>query len=169
MARLFLLRHARAHWPRPGTADFDRPLSPDGVKEATSMAAMMVASGFAPQAVLCSTARRCRQTWELMAESFEDCPVDYLAELYQANPAGYLETIRLFGQGNALLVVGHNPMIEELAMALTADRDGSVPAALAGGFPTCGLAVVGLDCALADICPARGRLEAFVTPRALAG
>jgi phosphohistidine phosphatase len=167
--RLFLLRHAKAAWPGPGTQDFDRPLTADGIREAEAMAGLMAAAGHVPKSVLCSPARRCRETWAAMADAFDPCPVEYLDELYRADPAGYLETVRLYGNGDGLLVVGHNPMTEELAMALTTERWGSAPAPLAGGFPTCGLAVISLTTPLAELRPGKGRLEAFLTPRALAG
>lgn len=163
-ARLMLMRHAKAEWPRPGASDFDRALTVGGRREAIAMGEMMAAGGFLPDHVLCSGAQRCRETLEALAPIIGSCPVDYLDDLYQTDAAGYLEAARLHGGVRSLLILGHNPMTEELAMALTADRTGSAPSALAGGFPTAALAVIAADRGIGELRPAGGRLEAFITP-----
>jgi phosphohistidine phosphatase len=164
--RLLLLRHARAQWASPGERDRDRALAPEGVEEAHAMAAAMPARGHLPDFVLCSAARRCRETWEEMSGAFGDVPVEFTDSLYQAGPTGYLNLIRERGRGLSLLIIGHNPVIEALALALAggSERDAE---RLAGGFPTCALAVIELDGTLADIAPGRSRLLDFVTPRSL--
>jgi phosphohistidine phosphatase len=162
--RLLLMRHAKAQWPKPGANDFDRPLTAEGRLEARETGAMMATAGYLPDAVLCSGARRCRETLDALSEQVELPAPEYLDSLYRADPAGYLETIRLHATGGTLLVVGHNPMTEELAMALTADAGGGIQSALAGGFPTCGLAVIRLSTAFDRLAPATGILEAFLTP-----
>lgn len=167
-SRLLLMRHAKAQWPSPGASDFDRRLTPSGIEEARTMGEMMQAAGLVPDAVLCSGARRCRETWDQLAVVFDVAHVEYDDALHAIDAAGYLDLVRLQAKAGCLLVIGHNPMTEELAMALTADRSGSVPSALAGGFPTAGLAVIDSGGSLADLRPSGGRLEAFITPRELA-
>ena len=166
--RLLLMRHAKAEWPNPGASDFDRPLTAIGIGEARSMGEMMQAAGLRPDRVLCSGARRCRETWLELSFLFDVAEVEYDDALYASDAAGYLDLVRLHGTDGTLLVIGHNPMTEELAMALTSDRAGSAPSTLAGGFPTGALAVISTAGSLADLRPAGGRLEAFITPRELA-
>ena len=167
-SRLLLMRHAKAEWPNPGASDFDRHLTASGVEEAQSMGEMMAAAGLLPDRVLCSGARRCRETWEQLAAVLNVGDVEYDDTLHATDAADYLDLIRMQDTARCLLVIGHNPMTEELAMALTADRSGSVASALAGGFPTAGLAVIETTGGLADLRPSGGRLEAFITPRELA-
>lgn len=166
--RLLLMRHAKAQWPSPGASDFDRQLTPSGIQEAQSIGHMMEAAGLMPDLVLCSGARRCRETWRHMSAVHNVARVKYDDALHAIDAAGYLDRVRLHGTAGCLLVIGHNPMTEELAMALTSDRTGSAPSALAGGFPTAALAVIETTGPLADMRPFSGRLEAFITPRELA-
>lgn len=167
-SRLLLMRHAKAQWPSPGASDFDRPLTAIGIGEARSMGEMMQAAGLQPDRVLCSGARRCRETWQELSFLFDVAETDYDDTLYAGDAAGYLDLVRLYGSAGTLLLIGHNPMTEELAMALTSDRTGSVPSALAGGFPPGALAVISTAGSLADLRPSGGRLETFITPRELA-
>lgn len=167
-SRLLLMRHAKAQWPMPGASDFDRPLTASGIQEAQSMGEMMAAAGLLPDVVLCSGAMRCRETWEQLAAILDVGRVEYDDALHAIDAAGYLDLVRLQHMAGCLLVIGHNPMTEELAMALTSNHSGSVPSALAGGFPTGGLAVIESAGSLADLRPSGGRLEAFITPRELA-
>ncbi len=161
---LMLLRHAQAEWARPGMRDFDRPLSAAGVEEARVLARAMLADGHRPGFVLCSTALRARQTWEVLEETLPGCLVGYSDALYESDSAGYLAIVRNAGRGSSLLLVGHNPMTEDLAIALT---QGQPPdGAMAAGFPTCALAVIGFQTELAEIEPGSGRLVAFISQRA---
>lgn len=164
-SRLLLMRHAKARWPSPGSDDFDRPLTDIGIQEARSMADMIEAAGLRPDLVLCSGARRCRETWQQLSTSIEVDAVEFDDALYSNDAAGYLDHVRLHGAAGTLLVIGHNPMTEELAMALTSDRTGAAPSALAGGFPTAALAVIETAGALSELRPSGARLEAFITPR----
>lgn len=118
--------------------------------------------------MLCSGARRCRETWEQVSIILDVGQVDYEDSLHAVDAAGYLDLVRQQHTARCLLVIGHNPMTEELAMALTGDGSGSVPSALASGFPTGALAVIETSGALADLRPSGGWLEAFFTPRELA-
>ena len=96
------------------------------------MGEMMAAAGLLPDRVLCSGARRCRETWEHLAAVFNVDDVEYDDALHAIDAADYLDLIRLQDTAACLLVIGHNPMTEELAMALTADRTAL------GGLRPCG-------------------------------
>src|SRR5262245_47015244 len=67
MSRLYLLRHAKAGWAQPGMRDFDRPLEPLGRTDADSIGAAMRANAYIPDLVLCSTAKRARETLDWVA------------------------------------------------------------------------------------------------------
>lgn len=164
--RLLLLRHARAQWAGPGQRDRDRALAPEGVAEASAVAAAIAARGHLPDFVLCSSARRCRETWEAMSGAFGEAPVQFTEALYEAGPTGYLELIHEHERGPNLLIIGHNPVMESLALALAGGSERDTES-LGGGFPTCALAVIEFDSTLADIAPGTGRLLDFVTPRGL--
>lgn len=165
MSRLFLLRHAKAAWAQPGMRDFDRPLQAVGRSDAEALGAEMAARGHAPERVLCSTALRARQTWAAVADPlgvgvetavFED-------RLYSSDATGYLTLIQESADAETVLVVGHNPMMEDLAAALAGDGEASM---LAAGFPTCGLAVMRFSDSLREAAPGKGVLEAFLKPGA---
>lgn len=167
MKRLFLLRHAKAGWAEPGMRDFDRPLDASGRRDAEAIAAAMAECGLAIDAVLCSTARRARETWAPVAEKIArpDTGITYSDDLYGHNAAGYLALVRMTREeARSLLVVGHNPMVEDLAFVLAGDGAEGARATLAAGFPTCGLAVIVLPGAFAEATPGKGYLETFLTP-----
>ncbi len=165
MTRLYLLRHAKARWAEPGDRDFDRALKKSGRRDAEAIAQVMIANGYLPTQTLCSTAARTRETWEMVAPALPAASIDYVDALYDADSAGYLDIVRKRAGSDAVMVVGHNPMIEDLAIALAGSGDAQEE--LADGFPTCGLAVIEFDTALADIEPGVGRLLAFLTPRGI--
>jgi phosphohistidine phosphatase len=148
----------------PGVRDFDRPLDASGVADAEVMGAVMRACGYVPDLTLCSNARRARQTLEGLAGHADTGRVLFFDTLYSEDAAGYLAIIRKNGEAGSLLVIGHNPMMEDLAMAVSGDGDGAARATLNHGFPTSGLAVVRFDGNLTDAAQATGYLEAFLTP-----
>jgi phosphohistidine phosphatase len=167
MKRLFLLRHAKAGWAEPGMRDFDRPLDASGRRDAEAMAAAMAGCGLTVDAVLCSTARRARETWAPIAEKIAGpaIGITYSDDLYGHDAAGYLALVRAADEeAHSLLVVGHNPMVEDLAFVLAGDGAEAARATLAAGFPTCGLAVIALPATFAEAAPGKGYLEAFLTP-----
>lgn len=166
MSRLFLLRHAKAGWAAPGVRDFDRALDASGWTDAEATGAAMREQGMVPDLVLCSSARRARETLEAVNRVLPDLPVNYLDGLYATDAAGYLEHVQAAKPVASLLVVGHNPMMEDLGFALSAEGEAAACDALAGGFPTSGLAVIRFDGPLAGAAPGKGYLEAFLMPAA---
>ncbi len=164
MARLFLLRHAKAGWAQPGMRDFDRALEPSGTADAEAIGAAMRANGYVPDLTLCSTAVRARQTLEGIAGHTDTGRVIYLDALYSEDAAGYLAIIRAHGSAGSLLVIGHNPMMEDLAIAVSGAGEDGAREMLNYGFPTSGLAVVRFDTPLSCAEQGAGYLEAFLTP-----
>jgi phosphohistidine phosphatase len=170
MRRLMLMRHAKSDWSVGGQRDRDRALAARGREAAPLIGAYMAHHGLRPDKVLVSTARRARETWELAASAFgKDLDVSYDDRLYEANPKALLIPLReTSASAHSLLVVGHNPGIQELASLLMASGDIDARQRLLEKFPTAALAVIDfpLD-SWSALAPHSGRLDRFVTPRAL--
>ncbi|RWF34263.1 MAG: histidine phosphatase family protein [Mesorhizobium sp.] len=164
MSKLYLLRHAKARWALPGVRDFDRPLDASGIADAEAIGAAMRSRNYVPDLTLCSNAKRARQTLEGLAGQTDTGRVLFFDTLYSEDAAGYLGIIRDNGGVGSLLVIGHNPMTEDLAMAVSGDGEEAARGIMNHGFPTSGLAVVRFPGSLAHAEQGSGYLEAFLTP-----
>ncbi len=135
---LVILRHAKAADPTR-TPDVDRPLTPRGHADAAAAGGWLAAHGYAPEAVLCSPARRTRQTWQDVAHAFPAAvPVRYPKRLYGAGLADLLEVIGECDESAwSVLLVGHNPGVTDLAVHL----DGGDGELRTRGLRTAGVAV----------------------------
>ena len=162
---LLLLRHANAERTRPGERDHDRILSERGRRDAATVGALIAKRGFRPDRALVSSARRTRQTFDIVAKSLEE-PIECREiEALFASPAGYLPIIRdEGGDATCLLVVGHNPSIQDLAVTLSADRSGREANAVADHMPAAGLAVLAFDGEWSGLAERTMRLAAFLVP-----
>lgn len=164
--KLILVRHAKSDWP--DLPDHERPLAKRGRRDAPVVGHWLAASGYAPDAVVCSTALRARQTWELLAAALAEAAgpppvVRYERRVYEATVLGLLMLVREFDAGwRSALIVGHNPGIAELTAGL-AGPDEEAPQA----FPTAATAVLGLPGPWADATPGEARLLAFTIPAEL--
>jgi phosphohistidine phosphatase len=169
MLRLLLLRHAKASPGESGHADFDRHLIPRGRRAAASVGEYLAAKKLMPESILCSSSRRTRDTLAALLPFVRaETDIHLTDELYESTLDSYLATIRKRGgAAAALLVIGHNPAIEETAAELLArDRRGGKAVIR---FPTSGLGVIDFDIAdWSALKPATGRLVVFVEPRMLA-
>ncbi len=172
MRTLLLLRHAKSSWEDPHLKDFDRPLAPRGMKAAALMAAYLERKRLRPDLVLCSPAVRARQTWSLVARSLGDrIEAKELQGLYLGPPSRMLEAVRrLPDAATCALLVGHNPGMQHLAMALAGPRSKpKAVAKLSSKFPTAALAEIEFDAAAwADVARGEGRLKRLVWPKDLA-
>lgn len=171
MVMLSLLRHAKSDWSQGIANDHDRPLAPRGEKAAPVMGRYLAKSGNVPDTVLCSTAVRAKQTLALVLAELPRFPrVEYLESLYHAGPAGILDSLRgLPSSCRHVMVVGHNPGFQHLAVEL-AEREGEAEAReRIGKFPTAALALYQFDGNWPEIGPNSARLVKFVTPRDLTG
>jgi phosphohistidine phosphatase len=165
MSRLLLLRHARAAWAEPGMRDFDRPLDSSGHTDADALGAIMVAAGYIPDRVICSSARRARETWDAVGKRLaRQAEIIFTDQLYLTDATGYVNFIRDNGAAESLLIVGHNPMIEDVCFGLAASGEEGATSARSSGFPACGLAVIDFPGLLTEVAPSRGYLNAFYTP-----
>lgn len=164
MTRLYLLRHARAGWAEPGMRDFDRPLDEAGMADAVGAGLMMRCNGYIPELVICSSARRARETLDGVARNLETGRALFADGLYSTDAAGYVEIVSEAPEADSILLIGHNPMMEDVALALAGDGEETANGAMLAGFPTSGLAVIRFDGPLSAAKPGKGYLETFVTP-----
>ena len=157
MKTLHLLRHAKSDWSGEGVADHDRPLNRRG-KQARRVIADHV-KDWKVDLVVCSTAQRARATAKPVVAAL-GCPVRYDDALYEATPGTLLTVVRaLPDDDNWVMLVGHNPTMEEFTELLCAKSPEYPTAAL--GMIT--LAVDNWN----DVTPGCGTLAGFVTPASL--
>jgi phosphohistidine phosphatase len=171
--KLVLLRHAKSAWP--DVPDHDRPLAGRGRRNAPVMGRWLRTNGYVPDQVLCSTARRARETWQLAQEGLGAAPaVSFERRVYEASAEQLLDLVRgVESAVTTLLIVGHDPAIQELAVMLArttppADGDGAAAGALdrmRAKFPTAAVAVLGLTGSWDQLSPGTAQLAAFVIPR----
>ena len=138
---LLLFRHAKSAYP-PGVADHDRPLAPRGTREAALAGDWLRAHAPAIDAVLCSTATRARET---LARTRIDAPVNYVERLYDATPDAVIDEINgVDPDVETLLVIGHEPVISQVALGLATDEGSNKTAAeqISTKFPTSAIAVL---------------------------
>jgi len=170
--RLLLLRHAKAVRSDPRDDDHERPLAARGRRDAARMGAELVDRGLAPDQVLCSSARRTRETLELaLPRPPAGLAVVVDRSLYLADPEALLERIAAVRERvRTLLVVGHAPGLAELALELARSGRADALERMAEKFPTGALAALRFPAGGTwDLAPRTGVLDAFVTPRELGG
>ena len=174
MRRLMLLRHAKTENEAPSGRDQDRRLDNRGRHDAAEIGGWIARHAPFPDLVLVSHAVRAHQTWEIaweaMKERVPEPQVELMPELYGADVSQLLETIREASSTDRrqLMIVGHNPGMHELALALAGSGDGAARQALADNLPTSGLAVFDFEIDdWTDVAIRRGRLVVFVSPKLL--
>jgi len=170
MLRLYLLRHAKSSWADPGLADYDRPLNSRGREAAPAMAAFMAARGLLPEKIICSSAERAKQTLSLMLPRIaSETTVLFTRRVYEEGGSGYIDIARQHGGDAAsLMLVGHNPSMEDAATMLSGHGDPDMAFRMRMKYPTAGLAIIDFDLAgWPDIGPGKGRLTGFHTPRSI--
>ena len=174
MRRLMLLRHAKTENDAPSGRDQDRRLDNRGCHDAAEIGGWIGKNPPFPSLVLVSHAMRALQTWELAWEAMKQVvpapQVELMEELYGADVSQLLATIRHASSTDPkrMMLVGHNPGMHELAIALAGHGNPAGRAALADNLPTAGLAIFDFDIDdWADVGIRRGRLEQFVSPKLL--
>lgn len=176
MRTITLLRHAKSSWeaapagepPRP---DKGRPLAPRGRRDAPRMAAWLAAHGVAADLILCSSARRTRETLDLVRAALlaKDGRVDTRDDLYLADAAEIVALARRLPDAvRHVLFIGHDPGLHEAAQLLSGRGDVALRRLLAEKFPTAAAAVVDFAAARwRDIGPDAGTLRLFMAPKRL--
>jgi phosphohistidine phosphatase len=176
MLTLSLLRHAKSSWDNPALDDFDRPLASRGQKAAPLIGSALAERGLRPDLIICSGAARARQTLALVLEKLGSPTPEVVFDdgIYLAPPELLLARLRAIKKGargetpKHVMLVGHNPGMEELALMLAGSGPAHDRARMAAKFPTAAVAVFTFD---ADtwkaVKPGTGRLEHFLSPRQL--
>ena len=171
MRRLLLLRHAKAERLQPGGRDQDRVLAKRGRADAKTLGAYLARHAFIPDRAVVSAAARTRETWTLLAAAMgQTPPASFEERLYDASPDTILQAIKETGPDTGtLMVIGHNPGLQELAAMLVASGDIEARERLGREFPTSALVVISFAVEnWKGVHPRGGRLEHFVTPGWLA-
>lgn len=158
MRELLLLRHAEALAASADGCDIERPLSLNGEAQARAAGAWLAAEDARPGVVLCSPARRAQMTADMVCQALRAPPPKLLQEVYQATPGELLGLLETHADGaERVLLVGHNPGLEQLVALLTEGRSasarGMAPAALAW-----------LELGDAALEPGRARLRTLWSP-----
>jgi phosphohistidine phosphatase len=127
----------------------------------------MAERGWMPDLVLCSTAARAKQTWDAVATELKTGPqVTLLEDLYGEDAAGYVRIIKSSGAQSSLMVIGHNPMMEDVALGLAAPDDALAEQIRRSGFPTAGLVIIDFEEDITGIEAGRGRIVEIHSPAA---
>ena len=170
MLTLALLRHAKSSWSDATALDRDRPLAARGLADAPLMGKAMAERGIDPELVLCSSARRTRDTLNLVLPELRVAPkVVYEDALYHASAEQMLEMLRAVAPGaNRVMLVGHNPEIHCLALDLVGSGAKNFRDRLRTKYPTAGLAVINFESGLwKSVTVNSGTLSLFLTPKDL--
>jgi phosphohistidine phosphatase len=164
MKRVYLLRHAKSSWKDVSLADRDRPLAGRGKRAAKATADHLEAEKVRPDLVLCSPARRTRETLELVASVLGEVEVMFEPGLYGATETELLERLgALPEEVDSVMIIGHNPGLEELALTLASE--GAELPRMREKYPTGALATIDLPADLwSTIEPGTGELVAYVRP-----
>ncbi|MEU6096773.1 histidine phosphatase family protein [Streptomyces sp. NPDC047079] len=143
LRRLVVLRHAKSAWPED-VADHERPLAPRGLRDAPAAGRALVEADCLPDLALCSTAVRARQTWELASAQWSiPPPVRFEARLYAADVPDLLEAVHEVPAGvRTLLLIGHNPGLTDLVLALAGQGLDDTLERVGTKFPTAAIAVL---------------------------
>jgi phosphohistidine phosphatase len=171
MKKVTLFRHAKSgEKNNPNVDDFDRPLAPRGLKAAPKMGEAMRGAKLTPDLILCSPSVRTRQTLDLAAAQAWDSPPDVRLErrLYEASPVTLFKALKeLPGNAAHVMIVGHNPGLQELAARL-APRDSEVRHQFREKLPTAAIVSFNFDIEnWKDLKPGTGQLQLSISPATL--
>ncbi|HET6795388.1 MAG TPA: histidine phosphatase family protein [Acidimicrobiales bacterium] len=166
---LHLLRHAKSSWDDPGLSDRERPLAGRGEKASARMARHMEAVGVRPSLVICSPAVRTRQTLTAVERALPDgVEVRFDDGLYGAGVTDLIRLVRSVPAAvEELMLIGHNPGLQDLALTLVGAGDGAEIDRLGQKLPTGALVTLSFGVPWSRVSAGVARLESFVAPRQL--
>lgn len=169
LKRLHLLRHAKSSWDSPDLDDHDRPLAERGRRAAPLMADHLIARGLRPDLVLCSTATRARQTFDALAPALDGVPVLYERTVYVFQGRALIDRLKALPEDvSEVLVVGHNPALEETAVHLAdAKASGHLLDLLHEKYPTGAYAALETEAKWKALDANCATLVAFIRPKDL--
>lgn len=160
------MRHAKAVPAEAGMGDRDRPLAERGKRDSEAVGAEIARDGL-PDLILCSPSTRTRETLDGVARAMAKAPASEFPEaLYGGGEAAYLDALGDHGgAAGRILLIGHNPTVQALAIALAKDA----PAEMRAKFPTAALAILAFEVDdWTRIGPGTGRLVRYLRPKDLA-
>jgi len=167
--RLFILRHTKSSWDDPGLEDHERPLASRGVRACQVIAEHLRTNSIEPELVLCSSARRTRETLEGIAPTGKRV---IESELYSATTGDLVDRLHQVPDDvGSVMLIGHNPALQMLVLRL-ARRDpeaADTRAVVERKFPTGALATLTFECGWSELGPGSARLVGFLTPKGLNG
>lgn len=144
MKSVYILRHAKSSWALPGLTDRERPLNERGRSQAAMMSDWFATLAEKPQHIISSPSARTRETLDLIGPGLGDLPVAFHDDLYLGTIEAYLA--HLWSQeADSVLLVGHNPICDELTRYLTKPSSPAADKLMAHHFGTCCLAVLEFD------------------------
>lgn len=158
MRELILLRHAHAEPAFAGQDDIDRPLSRQGLAEAEAAGKWLKDHGYLPDRIIASPARRARETLEQVLQALGYIEQRQDARIYDATPGALMQVADEHREHGRVLMVGHNPGLEQMAALLASGQSGDFR-----GMPAGGIAVLNLP-ADAQLEPGVAKLAAFWWP-----
>lgn len=167
---IYILRHGKSSWEDPGLRDFDRPLAPRGTSAIGKIRAYMAVADIDPDIVLCSPAKRTRQTLEQIQPNFgDDTQIRFDHGMYNVGVRGLSNRLRRLPKDcSSVLLIGHNPGLQELALDLVGSGDGGDLERMEIKFPTGALAILVLQERDWDLVGQGAcELHSFVVPRQL--
>lgn len=168
MLRLYILRHAKSAWPVPASRDHDRPLNQRGINDLPKIRSMLSTKGYRADLALCSSAQRTRETWQGIEPAMPNCRMELRDELYESTTRQYLATITAVDGTMPLMIIGHNPVCDDLTRLLITGDGDAARSFLPTHFPTGGLAVLDFDAGQwQDIKPTTANLVDFIRPKNL--
>lgn len=169
MKDLYLLRHAKSSWDDPLLGDHDRPLAHRGRETARRLAIYLRQEHVRPALVLCSSAARARQTYDAIAPSLGNSAKLRVEEaLYGASCAELLSRLRRVpGPAEAVLLIGHNPALQDLAVLLCGDGDRAALARIREKFPTSAFAALSVPCPWDALGAGKAYLRSLTVPSEL--
>lgn len=165
---LHLLRHAHAAVARPGQGDHQRPLDSRGQRDAPRICEVIAGEAAAIDVVLCSTSARTRETLDALRPHLgAQAKLVFCDSLYENGAEAYFQEVRECGAVRSVIVIGHNPSIEEFALELAGDGDAASMALLREGMPTAALATLSFTTDFGAIKKGSGFLHRLLRPRDL--
>lgn len=123
MKTILVLRHAKSSWSDPGLADIDRPLNKRGKRDAPRMGDLLYKEDLVPDLILCSPARRAKNTALAVIERSDYTgEIEIIPDFYPGDPETFLDAlISLPDNINRVMIVAHNPALEELVYELAGE------------------------------------------------
>lgn len=170
MKTVYLLRHAKSSASDPSQDDHERPLNARGRDACARLSHYFAGNGIRPEAVLCSTSERTRETLKRTAAGLgKPKDVRFDETLYLASPQSILRAIAaLDDKADSVLVVGHFPGIPDAALVSTGSDPNGLTANIQEKYPTGGFTRLSFPATRwQDLAPQTGTLDLFIRPRDL--